>query len=526
MMAWMTYTLSVTLLFCGAALAFESAARAWRIPGRWAWALAIAAALIVPAAGPVLFHAPRDYGATLPVSNVDAAHAAPYIGALPAQDGWLSLRQGADGAYVSDQALKTVWIGLSTATLLVFGGAALLLAWQRRGWQRNTVQGTDVLLSPAAGPAAIGFFQPRIVLPVWLMSAPPEQQRLVLAHEQSHLDARDPQLLMLALLAVVLMPWNLPLWWLLRRLRLAIEVDCDARVLKAGHDLQQYGLALLDVAQRRSGMLAGATGMAESGSALEQRIRLMGRRKRRGFSTPLCALLAVGMCAMVAQISPPAFAQEEFVPKMIPRMAVLLPEGMLDTFAGDYQLNDMQAAIVTRKDEQLSLLVSGQKPVLLQPMGDNAFISYQAPLQVRFKKDANGQTTSLTIRLGDDDRVATRISGEAMQQVYQRVAERVTGKKATEGGEPVLRRSIEVAFQGRFYPDDMTPQFAELLERHLPELRKSMAPYGPVLSTQFQGINTNGWDVYRAQHEHGVLDWAILFDAHGKVIDTRYQPVQ
>ena len=35
-------------------------------------------------------------------------------------------------------------------------------------------------------------------------------------------------------MAVVLMPWNLPLWWQWRRLRFAIEVDCDARVLASG----------------------------------------------------------------------------------------------------------------------------------------------------------------------------------------------------------------------------------------------------------------------------------------------------
>jgi hypothetical protein len=31
------------------------------------------------------------------------------------------------------------------------------------------------------------------------------------------------------------------LWWQLRRLRHAIEVDCDARVLMAGHNMTTYG---------------------------------------------------------------------------------------------------------------------------------------------------------------------------------------------------------------------------------------------------------------------------------------------
>ena len=64
----------------------------------------------------------------------------------------------------------------------------------------------------------------------------PSHQAAVIAHEQSHLEARDPQLFTLALALLVFMPWNLPLWWQLRRLRYAIEIDCDARVLKGGVD--------------------------------------------------------------------------------------------------------------------------------------------------------------------------------------------------------------------------------------------------------------------------------------------------
>jgi len=55
---------------------------------------------------------------------------------------------------------------------------------------------------------------------------------MVIAHEQSHLAAHDPLLLIVALFLLVLMPWNLPLWWQLHRLRYAIEVDCDSRVLR------------------------------------------------------------------------------------------------------------------------------------------------------------------------------------------------------------------------------------------------------------------------------------------------------
>ena len=55
----------------------------------------------------------------------------------------------------------------------------------------------------------------------------PDIERHVL--EASH--GRDPLVLHAAALLALVTPWNLALWWLNRRLRLAVELDCDARVL-------------------------------------------------------------------------------------------------------------------------------------------------------------------------------------------------------------------------------------------------------------------------------------------------------
>ena len=86
-------------------------------------------------------------------------------------------------------------------------------------------------MSDDIGPAVIGFWRPEIVVPKWLLCADQHVMRLALAHESEHVRARDPLLLLAGTVAIVLLPWNLPLWWQWRRLRLSIEVDCDARVL-------------------------------------------------------------------------------------------------------------------------------------------------------------------------------------------------------------------------------------------------------------------------------------------------------
>jgi bla regulator protein blaR1 len=73
----------------------------------------------------------------------------------------------------------------------------------------------------------------------------------VLRHALEHIAARDPLLLMGALVAAALMPWNILLWWQLRRLRRAIEIDCNARVLSTSPDVSTYGDEMLRQVSRR-----------------------------------------------------------------------------------------------------------------------------------------------------------------------------------------------------------------------------------------------------------------------------------
>jgi beta-lactamase regulating signal transducer with metallopeptidase domain len=48
------------------------------------------------------------------------------------------------------------------------------------------------------------------------------------------------------------MPWNAAMWWLLRRLCLAVEMDCDNRVVSRLGNANAYGELLLKVAQAAS----------------------------------------------------------------------------------------------------------------------------------------------------------------------------------------------------------------------------------------------------------------------------------
>ena len=66
----------------------------------------------------------------------------------------------------------------------------------------------SVLLAEDVGPAVVGFLRSQIVLPRWALEAGENQRRMMLRHEQEHLAARDPRLILFGAAMLVLMPWN------------------------------------------------------------------------------------------------------------------------------------------------------------------------------------------------------------------------------------------------------------------------------------------------------------------------------
>jgi beta-lactamase regulating signal transducer with metallopeptidase domain len=174
-----------------------------------------------------------------------------------------------------DKQLVAAWIVASSVFALHLSAASILLHRRAAGWQRAVVQGQEVLISEVTGPALVGVMRPQIVVPRWLLAQPAATLALILEHERQHRAARDPLLIVAGLFVIAAAPWNLPLWWQWRRMRQAIELDCDARVMRDGAEATSYAQVLLAVSQRATPMPAGALAMSEPVHALERRIECL-----------------------------------------------------------------------------------------------------------------------------------------------------------------------------------------------------------------------------------------------------------
>jgi beta-lactamase regulating signal transducer with metallopeptidase domain len=180
----------------------------------------------------------------------------------------------------ADSVLPGAWL-LSSVLLvaaILYGQRRLRI--ERAVSKRASVNGRVVLLTENVGPAVAGVGEPVVLLPRWVLALNAESRDLLLAHEFEHIRRGDTRLLLAGAVTAALMPWNPIVWWVTRRLRLAVEQDCDARVLKAYPDVRRYAdLLLIAASQAPASTRLLAAHFGEHRSDLDRRIHAMTERK-------------------------------------------------------------------------------------------------------------------------------------------------------------------------------------------------------------------------------------------------------
>ena len=281
-----------------------------RVPRRWIWCLTLVGSVALPM---VLSTRHSSHVIGLWGHELLRIPSAP----ATAGPGMESLRrQLLDCAAGYGSVIMRLWLA---AALLVLAWG-LLSAWRLRRIERleragsssrAMVDGVAVTLTDTLGPATAGLWRPRVLLPRWVLALPTERRRYVVRHEDEHRKAHDAALLIAASTLVALMPWNVALWWQLRRLQLAVEMDCDRRVVAALGDAVGYGELLLDVAAassrgpRLQPALLGGSGM------LERRLTALIDAGRRGIVEWVVApVTALALVAVVLSVPHPEMGRE------------------------------------------------------------------------------------------------------------------------------------------------------------------------------------------------------------------------
>lgn len=222
---------------------------------RWIWCGVIVLSMAVPG----YYRNHHSWDVTRASEQPAAAQTSHQAQALAPGTAWLSPFDKDFWARIEsyDMKINDVWL-IASGLLLIWAVANAMrvsdLVGSSRGNQSDprtptVIDGVPIVITDAAGPATVGVLRSRVLVPRWVLGLPGPQRKYVLRHEDEHRRAHDARLLFAASLPLILAPWNLALWWELRRLCLAVEMDCDNRVVAALGDPNAYGELLLRVAQ-------------------------------------------------------------------------------------------------------------------------------------------------------------------------------------------------------------------------------------------------------------------------------------
>lgn len=423
--AWLLYASLVAAVVGIAALALERAARALGLPTRVPWLAAITFSTIWPAW--VFARSAISNGAASGVvPGVAAVHLPPVLIAVGRDATSEFARHFPVASNRVSVAMLLAWLVITSVLLVRLVIGMWLIRRQRQSWTVREVDGVQVLITPSTGPAVIGLRRPAIVLPRWALALDAELRQIVLRHELEHVRARDTVLRLLGAIVTALMPWNIPLWWQADRVALAIEVDCDARVLRAHTGRERYGLLLLAVAQRQS-IVMFAPALSEPTSHLERRIRAMKH------ATPRRPLVVAACLSAAAAISI-ALACEAPSPD-----AATSPRSEQSPPATSLSVTSHTATAPTRP--YVAFRLSRQAtpepggPVLRYPSALRAQ-GKEGTVDVQYVVDRTGAVDSATIKI-------LRSTDPAFTAAVQEVLPRMHFRPAKAGGRTVKQLMLQ-----------------------------------------------------------------------------------
>lgn len=276
------YVTAISSCFGLAALLTERALPA-AMARRWVWCVAIGLSMVVPP----LYRSKH-------VAHIGAGSLAPDV------TFWERLN--------SIDVMRP-WLVASVMLILwgAFNVVRISLALRRTRRDRSNVthlDGVPVLATDSLGPATFGVFRARVLIPRWVLAMPRDQQQYIVRHEDEHRKANDARLLFLASLMLIVTPWNIALWWQLRRLSLAVELDCDHRVVNALGNADKYGELLLTIAEAATRGPRLQPGFVGGMGSLERRLTTLVAPPQISRFMRL-ALPAVAIALLIAVLSAP-----------------------------------------------------------------------------------------------------------------------------------------------------------------------------------------------------------------------------
>jgi beta-lactamase regulating signal transducer with metallopeptidase domain/uncharacterized GH25 family protein/thiol-disulfide isomerase/thioredoxin len=359
-------------------------------------------------------------------------------------------------------------------------------------------------------PMVVGILRPLILLPKSADGWDPEQCRLILTHELSHIQRNDLLSEFLASIACAIYWFNPLAWMATHQLKKLREIACDDAVVTQTAQAAVYAEMLLDVAlSHRKRSIAGAIAMARTNNVSDRIGCILDITRRRNGLTSraaIClALFAIALSTIIGTGSLTSRAQDANPPKVEAEPAKTTDkENVVEQppkEEPETQTADIKTMTVRVLDEDGNPLPDAKVHV-----GIWEFVKRNDYRNRNFKTDEKGEVSFPVPKrlqiiryrarkpaytpqfIGFE--TGTHDDGERVPTVYEfrlPKGQRLAGRVVDLEGQPIAGVKIEVDFESQkeYHGSDPKPSFMPLV-----------ADESPVLT------DTNGrWEVLTAPSE-------------------------
>lgn len=209
-----------------------------------------------------------------------------------------------------------------------------------------------------------------------------------------------------------------------------------------------------------------------------------------------------------------------------PRNVVPFDPARFDRFVGYYQFPSRNIVTVTRDGEKFYAQLTGQNPVQNYPESETKFFTTVVAAQISFTTNAAGEATGLVLHQNGQEQPAVRVTQAVATGAETARALRISSNTPSPGTEESLRRFFLAVVNGQPNYEDMTPALAQAAREQWPRSGPTVKALGQLKSLSFIRVNTQGFDVYAAEFEHGKVEATIApLTADGKVAGRTWRPV-
>ena len=201
-------------------------------------------------------------------------------------DQWINPKLPSGGSGDSLDGDQPMAVVIEYASYIWTAGIVLLtiystVRWLRlRKWVRASIKVKErvYICDDISAPFILGVFRPKVYLPSTLRE---EQMKIVLDHENAHLNRDDHWTKMIGFIVVILHWYNPLVWLAYQKMSEDIELACDEKVIRNVDeaDKRKYIQVLLDLSQVRSVLIN--TPLAFGEVAVKRRVSSIAQYKRQ-----------------------------------------------------------------------------------------------------------------------------------------------------------------------------------------------------------------------------------------------------